>query len=79
MILKELKQKIHNLSLEELKKLTECCNDLIYALERHKFLNKDINHVLFCNLGQDALEGHYTEQLLTTGYLLNNEKKKDNS
>ena len=28
------------------------------------------------DLGQDILEGHYTEQLLTTGYLLNNEKKQ---
>ena len=46
------------------------------SVKRHNFLNEDINDVLFCDLGQDILEGHYTEQLLTTGYLLNNEKKQ---
>ena len=47
------------------------------SIERHKFLNNDINDILFCDLGQDTLDGHYTEQLLTTGYLVNNEKKQD--
>ena len=46
------------------------------SVKRHKFLNKDVNDVLFCDLRQDALEGHYIQQLLTTGYSLNNEKKQ---
>ena len=46
------------------------------SAKRHKFLNDDIHNVLFCDLGQDSLEGYYTEQLLTTGYILNNDKKK---
>jgi len=46
------------------------------SAKRHKFLNDDIQDVLFCDLRQEALEGYYTEQLLTTGYLLNNGKKK---
>ena len=46
------------------------------SAKRHKFLNDDIHDVLFCDLGHDSLEGYYTEQLLTTGYLLNNDKKK---
>ena len=54
------------------------CECVIRGLsaKRHKFLNDDIYDVLFCDLGKDTLEGHYTEQLLTMGYLLNNEKKK---
>ena len=56
-------------------------NDREYVIrglsaKRHKFLNDDIHDVLFCNLGQDSLDGYYIEQLLTTGYLLNNDKKK---
>ncbi len=56
-------------------------NDREYVIrglsaKRHKFLNDDIYNVLFCDLGQDSLEGYYTEKLLTTGYVLNNDKKK---
>jgi CRISPR/Cas system-associated exonuclease Cas4 (RecB family) len=46
------------------------------SVERHKFLSKNINCVLFCDLGQDTLDGHYVERLLTTGYPLNNEKTR---
>ena len=46
------------------------------SVKRHKFLNEDVNDVLFCDLRQDTLDNYYTEQLLTTGYLLNNEKKQ---
>ncbi|GAG72339.1 unnamed protein product [marine sediment metagenome] len=35
-------------------------------VERHNFLNEDINAVLFCDLGKDTLDSYYTEKLLTT-------------
>lgn len=45
------------------------------SFERHKFLNEDINDILLCDLRQDTLDGHYIEQLLTTGYSLKDGKK----
>ena len=38
--------------------------------ERNRFLNDDVQKVLFCNLGNDRLEGHYLERPLTTGYAI---------
>ena len=38
--------------------------------QRNRFLNDDVQEVLFCNLGNDRLEGHYLERMLTTGYAI---------
>jgi hypothetical protein len=36
--------------------------------QRHRFLNKECNNVLICNLGNDTSPGNYVEKLLTAGY-----------
>lgn len=40
------------------------------SLERHNFLNGEVDNVMFCNLGHDTTPGFFIEKQLTTGYQL---------